>query len=122
MKKFIVLIIFLFIFILVGCQETEITETRAVELAKLYIESVEAEAFIQSITNYDAPIVENLDLDRNFYVWYFEERDAVPQQNDLKGKTVWKITFTTTFDNLFGPYEIFLDKYSGEIYGVTLEG
>jgi len=104
----------------VSCKDAEITETKAIELAKLYIESLEAEAFVKTITNYDAPTVEKSDFDESYYVFYFEERNAEGKRNDLKGMSIWKITFTTTFDNLLGPHTIYLDRYSGKIYGSDL--
>ena len=117
MRKNIVLVIFLFTFILTACQNSEIEETKAIELSKLYIEALEAEAFIKTITNYDAPTVEKLDFEQSYYVFCFEERNAEPQRNDLKGRQVWKIVYTTTFDNFLGPHTIYLDRYSGKIYG-----
>jgi len=115
--------LFLCALILVGFQKTEITEeiteTKAVELAKLYIESTEHNDYIKLITNFDAPTVEKLDFDKNYVVYYFNEEKEM-FSNDLKGKQVWKIIYNTTLDPLLGSHTIYLDRYSGQIYGTDL--
>jgi hypothetical protein len=120
MKKFIAITVFLCLFIFAGCQKAEITETKAKELAKLYIEAVSSEEFIKTIINYSDPTLEKTDYDDSYPVFYFEERNSSPQRNDLIGKKVWKITYNTTFDNFLGPHTIYLDRYTGEIYGSDL--
>ena len=120
MKKPLSFILLICIFMLVSCQKTEITETEAIELAKSHIESIETEDYIKLITNFDAPTVEKLDFDKSYVVYYFEARNSSPQENDLKGKQVWKIIYTTALDPIWGSHTIYIDRYSGQIYGTDL--
>ena len=125
MRKILFCMVFLCALILVSCQKaeipkTEITETEAVELAKSHIEFVETEDYIKLITNFDVPTVEKLDFDKSYVVYYFNERTAPAQENDLKGKQIWKITYNTTLDPMWGPHAIYIDRYSGQIYGTDL--
>jgi hypothetical protein len=108
------------LFILISCQEAEISEIKVIELSKIYLESVNSQDFINLVTNYDSPSVEKLDFDDSYIVFYFEENDGEPQGNELKGKKVWKISYSHTLEYLLGSYTIYLDRYSGEIYGVDL--
>jgi hypothetical protein len=118
MKKIITSTLFLCVIIFTGCQKAEITETKAAELAKLYLESIGSEEFIKTITNFDAPDVEKLDFAESYFVCYFNA--ASPQELDLLGKKIWKVTYTTPFDNRLGPFTIYLDRNSGEVYGSDL--
>jgi len=115
-----VICLFFVLFALMGCQKTEIDETKAVELSKIYLESINSGEFVKIITNYDSPIVEEQYFDGSYTVYHFGEMHGEPKANDLKGKKVWKITYTTPYDNLLGPETVYLDKISGEIYGSDL--
>ena len=119
MKKPLSFILLICIFMLVSCQKTEITETEAIELAKSHIESIETEDYIKLITNFDAPTVEKLDFDKSYVVYCFNEKN-ISQENNLKGKQVWKIIYTTTLDPLLGSHAIYIDRYSGKICGTDL--
>jgi len=124
MKRMLPYILILCIFIHAGCRKTEttaeITETEAIELSKTYLELINSQEFIDLITNYDSPIVEKMDYDYSYTVYYFEEREGEPQANELKGKKIWKISYSHTLEGYWGSYTIYLDVYSGEIYGVDL--
>ena len=80
-KRILSCILILCIFILAGCQKTEnkeseITETKAIELSKIYLESINSQEFINLITNYDSPNAEKLNYDYSYTVFYFEKRDS----------------------------------------------
>ena len=120
MKKLLSFILLICMFMLVSCQNNIITETEAVKLAKSHIESIESEDYIELITNFDAPTVEKLDFDKSNIVYYFKARNSTPHENDLKGKKVWKIIFTTTLDPFLGSHIIYIDRYSGKLYGTDL--
>jgi len=124
MKKILVCILVLCTIIFVSCQKSvenpliEITETEAIELAKSHIESTEHEDYIKLIPNFDTPTVEKLDFDTSYSVYTFND-DSI-QENNLKGKQVWKIIYTTTLDPFLGSHIIYIDRYSGKIYGTDL--
>jgi len=120
MKKILSIILILCVFVLASCQEAEITEAKAIKLSKTYLESIGSQDFIKLITNYDSPSTEKLDFDDSYTVFYFESKDGEPQGNDLKGKKIWKISYSHTLENLLGSYTIYLDRYTGEIYGTDL--
>ena len=100
-------------------QAIEMSFEKVAEISKAYIESTESEDYIKLITDFDAPTVEKLDFDKSYVVYCFNEKN-ISQENDLKGKQVWKITYNTTLDPLWGPHTIYIDRYSGQIYGTDL--
>jgi len=118
-KRILSCVLILCTFIFAGCQKTEITEEKAINLSKIYLESINSQEFIDLITNYDSPSAEKLNFDYSYTVFYFDKRDGEPQDNELKGKEIWKISYSHTV-HVWGPYTIYLDIYSGKIYGVDL--
>ena len=124
MKRMLSCIMIMCVLSFTGCQKTEnqeseITKTKAIELSKIYLESINSQEFINLITNYDSPNVEKLNFDYSYTVFYFDKRDGEPQDNELKGKKIWKISYSHNL-HVWGPYTIYLDIYSGEIYGIDL--
>ena len=120
MKKMLSSILILCVCILAGCQKTEISAEKAIELSKIYLESINSQEFIDMITNYDSPSVEKLDFNYSFDVYYFEKRDGEPKANDLKRKKIWKISYSHSLEGYWGPFTIYLDRDSGKIYGIDL--
>ena len=70
-----------------------------VEISKKYLESKESKEVINTITNYDTPIIE---------------------VTDFENKVAWRVTYTTTLDGLLGPITIYVNGYTGDILGTGL--
>lgn len=96
------------IFTVSGCTKPEITADKAVEIAKTVI--IDSEN--SKITNYAAPETERLEIKENRKV-FSENQKYV----NLKGKKIWKVTFTTELDPLLGSINLYIDAVSGKVYG-----
>lgn len=96
-----------------GCAVKQpISKEKAVVISKTYIINDDK----SKIINYNNPIVEIVNFsDGKSYNVYFES-----SKKDLKGLSVYKITYTTELDALLGPINIYIDSYSGKIYGFDL--
>lgn len=74
------------------------------------------------VLNYDAPEVEQITENESHKVSSVAEdgrdRNGEPKQVDIKGKTVYKITFRTDRDEKQGPIVLYVDCGTGEIYGM----
>ena len=74
------------------------------------------------VLNYDAPEVETVTENESHMVSSVAEngrdRDGNPKQTDIKGKTVYKITFRTDRDEKQGPIVLYVDCGTGEVYGM----
>ena len=74
------------------------------------------------VLNYDAPEVEQITESESHTVSSVAEngrdRNGDPKQVDIKGKTVYKITFRTDRDEKQGPIVLYVDCGTGEIYGM----
>ena len=74
------------------------------------------------VLNYDAPEVEQITESASHTVSSVAEngrdRNGDPKQVDIKGKTVYKITFRTDRDEKQGPIVLYVDCGTGEIYGM----
>ena len=74
------------------------------------------------VLNYDAPEVEQITESESHTVSSVAEngrdRNGEPKQVDIKGKTVYKITFRTDRDEKQGPIVLYVDCGTGEIYGM----
>ena len=74
------------------------------------------------VLNYDAPEVEQITESESHTVSSVAEngrdRNGDPKQVDIKGKTVYKITFRTDRDEKHGPIVLYVDCGTGEIYGM----
>ena len=124
MKRMLSCIMIMCVLSFTGCQKTEnqeseITKTKAIELSKIYLESINSQEFINLITNYDSPNVEKLNFDYSYTVFYFDNRDGEPQDNELKGKKIWKISYSIicTFGVLIQYISIYIQvKYMGLTY------
>jgi len=105
-----------------GCQKVEITEAAAIKLARSYVKSFESEEFIRTLHHFDSPVAEKADVEDNRTVLYETvKNDAVSSKwNNLKGKKVWIITYTSDMDPILGPLTIYIDRFSGKIYGSDL--
>ena len=110
--------IFLCIFILVSCQKTEITEEKAAKLAKEFINNNRVNP--DEIIYFDSPNVVELEFEETFIIYYSDKQNPELQEIDLKGKTVWKVIYTTDRDSRLGPHTIYLDRYTGKIYGFNI--
>ena len=74
------------------------------------------------VLNYDAPEVEQITEAESHTVSSVAEngrdRNGDPKQVDIKGKTVYKITFRTDRDEKQGPIVLYVDCGTGEVYGM----
>ena len=74
------------------------------------------------VLNFDAPEVEQITESESHTVSSVAEngrdRNGEPKQVDIKGKTVYKITFRTDRDEKQGPIVLYVDCGTGEIYGM----
>jgi len=104
---------------LISCQESEITEEKAVKIAKSFVEK-NLMGQKEEIIYFDSPIVEELEFEDSYIVYYADRKNQELQEIDLKGKTVWRVIYTTNLDARLGPNTIFIDKYSGKIYGFLM--
>jgi hypothetical protein len=120
MKKILCCVLLVCLVITTSCQKTEIPESKAITLCKAYLESINSQEFMKTITNLDSPNMENLDFDDSYVVFYREAKGGELRTNELKGKKVWKISYSHPYENLLGSYTVYLDRYSGEIYGKDL--
>ncbi|MCL2487381.1 MAG: PepSY domain-containing protein [Oscillospiraceae bacterium] len=99
MKKVLTLITVIICLCLLGCTKTEISAEKAQSIA----EAVLTDGEKATILNYSEPEIERIVVEKNHYI------------DGLIGKTVWKVTYTTTLDPFLGPITFYIDVYSGDI-------
>ncbi len=88
----------------------DIGEGRAITVVRNRLE----QKTIDTITNFDTPIIEKITLKQNPSIIYAEG------VADLVGKEVYKVTFHTKYDAQLGPIITYVDVKSGEILGAEV--
>jgi len=108
--------------IFTGCQQSKITEEKAAEIVKSFLQSNNSQEFINTIINLDNLTVEKVKFDNNndYPVEFVNNQDFSSHVNNLKGKKVWKITYNTPLVKSDGSLRIYIDFYSGEICGYDI--
>jgi len=93
-----------------GCSENQqISEEKVIEISKTVVDKDN-----EKILNYENPEVEVIDFPmRKPYVVISKN-----SEKNLRGLSVYRVTYETELDALLGPIRIYIDKYSGEIYGI----
>ena len=120
MKKVISFLLFICIFLFAGCQKDniiEITGENAAEIVKAFLRYNYSQEFIDTITNLDNPAVEKLAFDSEYIVEFKDNQDNSHHMNTLEGKKVWEITYDTPLIQSDNSLKIYVDLYSGEMYG-----
>lgn len=110
MKKFIALILSLtFVLALVGCGSTSnyIEADEAIIIAQENINEKEK----ATITNFDNPTVEELVFDEKVSIYLFNNNE------NIIGRTAYRITFKTEQDGLLGPIVYYVDKENAKLLG-----
>ena len=85
---------------------SDITRQEAIEIAKSKLDK----KAVETITNFENPVVEEVIFDTNPSIYLFEENA------NIIGKPLYKITFNTTQDGLLGPIVFYVDK-NGNLIG-----
>ena len=117
MKKYIIITFVLLLAIFGVCyavkkSDSAISPQQAIRLATEKLDNKSKE----TITNLDNPKVEEYTFNKQPFMGFF-----VKEEN-LTGKTVYKITFNTTQDGLLGPIVLYVDKYNGKVIGTDFRG
>ena len=92
-------------FFAVGCVKKPISEEKAIAIAQTVVSS-------DSVIDYSAPTAEMLRIEDERAVLGVDDK-----WTEVKGKTVWAVSWTTEMDALLGPITVYIDAYSGRIYG-----
>ena len=119
MKKFvsaILLIVYIASLSSLSClaksSPTILPKAKAVKIAKQVVINDPK----RQITNYNNPKVEMFIGEDNHKVSLFNDNKKISTTNLAKLK-LWKITFSTKMDPLIGPIILYIDYYSGKVYG-----
>jgi hypothetical protein len=116
-KTFIILLIALVgLLFLNSCStHAHVTQERAKKIAESIVKNEEQ----AKIINYSTPEIVEIKETQSHMV-SFTSKDKISGLTDIKGKTVWKVTYNTESDGLLGPIVVYIDYNSGKIYGVDL--
>lgn len=86
----------------------EITPEKAIKIVKKKFDDKSKE----TITNFDNPQVEEIIFNKQPSIYRFDAK------TNLVGKSAYKITFSTTQDELLGPVVFYVNKYGGALIGM----
>ncbi len=118
LKKVIFIITALLIFSITnGCEDRNkpITQQETQRIAETVVEDTED----AQINNYNSPEIEKIQ-EKNTHKVAFSNNGEKATLTDIKGKTAWKITYYTDLDGLLGPIIVYIDYFTGKIYGFDL--
>ena len=108
---------FLLIFSIFAINNREIkicTKEEAVNIAQTYIKANNKEKFVNTITNFNSPIVEVLYIDKLV-------TNNAGKENIIRNKECYKVTFNYPLDIFTGPYEVYINCNNGKCYGSTIK-
>ena len=110
--------------VLTGCTQlrTPLKPEEAAEAAQALVLDPE----MLGITNFREPEVEQLTVGEEHTVLSVAEngrdKNGDPKPVELRGKTVYRVTFHTENEAAKGPITLYIDARSGQVYGMDARG